>query len=119
MSAFPSGDPRPRSIASITSEHEARGAARVATVRCEGQRAHEAAPDADLAAVLAAYTRQGLPRTMDVARRAERIGRLSTWRSRPACALRDAATTATARPAPDLAPRVLHGIADRRPPAAP
>ncbi|UZJ32601.1 FAD-dependent monooxygenase [Streptomyces endophytica] len=79
--------------------------------------AHEAAPDADLGAALAAYTRQRLPRTMEVVRRAERIGRLSTWRSRPACALRAGLMAATARLAPDLALRALDGIADWRPPA--
>ncbi|QHC22455.1 FAD-dependent monooxygenase [Streptomyces sp. GS7] len=81
--------------------------------------AHEAAPDADLSAALASYTRQRLPRTMDVVRRAERIGRLTTWRSRPACVLRGAAMAATARLAPDLVLRGLDGIADWRPPAAP
>ncbi|MEV0373020.1 FAD-dependent monooxygenase [Streptomyces sp. NPDC050636] len=80
--------------------------------------AHEAAPDADLGAALAAYTRQRMPRTMDVVRRSERIGRLTTWRSRPACALRAALMAASARLAPDLALRSLDGIADWRPPAA-
>ncbi|AJT68890.1 hypothetical protein T261_7292 [Streptomyces lydicus] len=81
--------------------------------------AHEAAPDGDLGAALAAYTRQRLPRTMEVVRRAERIGRLTTWRARPACGLRAALLAATARLAPDLALRGLDGIADWRPPAAP
>ncbi|MFF7409740.1 FAD-dependent oxidoreductase [Streptomyces lydicus] len=71
-----------------------------------------AAPDADLAAALADFTRQRLPRTMDVVRRAERIGRLTTWRSRPACALRAVLMAATARLTPDLALRALDGIAD-------
>ncbi|MEE4418695.1 FAD-dependent monooxygenase [Streptomyces bugieae] len=79
--------------------------------------AHEAAPDADLGAALAGYTRQRLPRTMEVVRRAERIGRLTTWRSRPACALRAGLMAATARLAPDLALRALDEIADWRPPA--
>ncbi|MBL1089699.1 MULTISPECIES: FAD-dependent monooxygenase [Streptomyces] len=79
--------------------------------------AHEAGPDADLGAALAAYTRQRLPRTMEVVRRAERIGRLTTWRSRPACALRAGLMAATARLTPDLALRALDGIADWRPPA--
>ena len=81
--------------------------------------AHEAAPNAPLATALAAYTRQRLPRTMDVVRRSGRIGRLTTWRSRPACALRAALIAATARLAPDLALRGLDGIADWRPPTAP
>ncbi|MFD8548075.1 FAD-dependent monooxygenase [Streptomyces sp. NPDC059649] len=79
--------------------------------------AYEAAPDADPGAALAAYTRQRLPRTMEVVRRAERIGRLTTWRSGPACALRAGLMAATARLAPDLALRALDGIADWRPPA--
>ncbi|MCX4637165.1 NAD(P)-binding protein [Streptomyces sp. RPA4-5] len=78
--------------------------------------AHLAAPDADLAAALTAYTRQRLPRTMDVVRRAERIGRLTTWRSRPARALRAALMAVPARLAPDLALRAMDGIADWRPP---
>ncbi|MHB6905766.1 FAD-dependent monooxygenase [Streptomyces sp. DB-54] len=81
--------------------------------------AHAAAPDTALAAALTAYTRQRLPRTMDVVRRSGRIGRLTTWRSRPACALRGALVAATARLAPDLALRGLDGIADWRPPVAP
>ncbi|ANZ20212.1 FAD-binding monooxygenase [Streptomyces noursei ATCC 11455] len=81
--------------------------------------AHEAGPDAPLDAALAAYTRQRLPRTMAVVRRSGRIGRVSTWRSRPACALRGALVAATARLAPDLALRGLDGIADWRPPGAP
>ncbi|WP_030811897.1 FAD-dependent monooxygenase [Streptomyces sp. NRRL S-337] len=78
--------------------------------------AHEAGPDADLGAALAAYTRQRLPRTMEVVRRAERVGRLTTWRSRPACALRAGLMAATARLTPDLTLRALDGIADWRPP---
>ncbi|MGI5256340.1 FAD-dependent monooxygenase [Streptomyces angustmyceticus] len=79
--------------------------------------AHLAAPDAEPAAALAAYTRQRLPHTMDVVRRSARIGRLTTWRSRPACALRAVLMAATARLAPDLMLRSLDGIADGRPPA--
>lgn len=78
--------------------------------------AHLAAPDNDLAGALTAYTRQRLPHTMAVVRRAERIGRLTTWRSGPACALRAALMAATARLAPDLMLRALDGIADRWPP---
>ncbi|MFI9051910.1 FAD-dependent oxidoreductase [Streptomyces sp. NPDC053427] len=80
--------------------------------------AHETAADGDLGAALTAYTRQRLPRAMEVVRRAERIGRLTTWRSRPACALRAAGMAVTARLAPDLALRALDGIADWRPPTA-
>ncbi|KIZ16325.1 FAD-dependent monooxygenase [Streptomyces natalensis] len=81
--------------------------------------AHRAAPDKDLGAALGAYTRERLPRTMEVVRRTERIGRLTTWRARPACLLRDALMATTARLAPDLPLRALDGIADWRPPAAP
>ncbi|MFE3886662.1 FAD-dependent oxidoreductase [Streptomyces lydicus] len=77
--------------------------------------AHLAAPDTGPADALAAYTRQRLPHTMAVVRRAERIGRLTTWRSGPACALRAALMAATARLAPDLMLRALDGIADRWP----
>jgi len=49
---------------------------------------------------------------MDVVRRAERIGRLATWRSRPARALRAALMAVPARLAPDLALRAMDGIAD-------
>ncbi|MEU8685679.1 FAD-dependent monooxygenase [Streptomyces sp. NPDC048611] len=79
--------------------------------------AHLAAPDADLTAALTAYTRQRLPHTMEVVRRARRIGRLTTWRSRPACALRAGLMAAGARLAPDRALRSMDGIADWRPPA--
>ncbi|MFB7632850.1 hypothetical protein ACFC0M_18165 [Streptomyces sp. NPDC056149] len=65
------------------------------------------------------HTWQRLPRTMEVVRRSGRIGRLTTWRSRPACALRAALIAATARLAADLALRGPDGIADRRPPTAP
>lgn len=44
------------------------------------------------------------------------VPRLTTWRSRPACALRAALMAATARLAPDLMLRALDGIADRWPP---
>ncbi|MFH8409919.1 FAD-dependent monooxygenase [Streptomyces sp. NPDC018019] len=79
--------------------------------------AHRVASDRDgLAAALDAYSRERLPRTTDVVRRSERVGRLSTWRSVPAVLLRGAAVACTARFAPDLALRPLDGIADWRPP---
>ncbi|PJE97867.1 monooxygenase [Streptomyces carminius] len=65
---------------------------------------------------LAAYTRDRLPRTMDVVRRSTRVGRLFTLSSAPACALRDAVVTAANRVGPRLALRSLDGIADWRPP---
>ncbi|MFG2892348.1 FAD-dependent monooxygenase [Streptomyces sp. NPDC048248] len=78
--------------------------------------AHEVASQDGLGVALAAYTRARLPRTMDVVRRSERLGRLTTWRSRPACALRAALLAAAGRLAPDPALRSFDGIADWRPP---
>ncbi|WP_030374226.1 FAD-dependent monooxygenase [Streptomyces rimosus] len=78
--------------------------------------AHRVASDRSLAAALDAYSRERLPRTTEVVRRAERIGRLTIWRSAPAVLLRGAAIACTARFAPDLALRPLDGIADWRPP---
>ncbi|KAA6223372.1 FAD-binding protein [Streptomyces albofaciens JCM 4342] len=78
--------------------------------------AHRVASDRPLAAALDAYSRERLPRTTEVVRRAERVGRLTTWRSAPAVLLRGAAIACTARLAPDLALRPLDGIADWRPP---
>ncbi|MDG9705910.1 FAD-dependent monooxygenase [Streptomyces sp. DH37] len=81
--------------------------------------AHHADPAAaGLDRPLAAYTRDRLPRTMDVVRRSERIGRLTTWSSPPARALRTAAFAALNRIGPRLALRSLDGIADWEPPRA-
>ncbi|WP_305853128.1 FAD-dependent monooxygenase [Streptomyces sp. ICN903] len=81
--------------------------------------AHHAGPDAaGLERRLAAYTRDRLPRTMDVVRRSGRIGRLTAWSSPPARALRTAAFTALDRLGPRLALRSLDGIADWEPPGA-
>jgi hypothetical protein len=55
---------------------------------------------------------------MDVVRRSERIGRLTTWSSPPARALRTAAFAALNRIGPRLALRSLDGIADWEPPRA-
>lgn len=84
--------------------------------------AHLAAPDTRDGAVehaLAAYTAQRLPRTTGVVRRSRSIGRLTTWSSRPAVALRDALFATVNRVGPRLVLRSLDGIADWRPPAAP
>ncbi|SFK15221.1 FAD-dependent monooxygenase [Streptomyces pini] len=84
--------------------------------------AHHAGPGAaggaGLERRLAAYTRDRLPRTMEVVRRSGRIGRLTTWSSPPARALRTAAFTALDRLGPRLALRSLDGIADWEPPCA-
>jgi len=68
---------------------------------------------------LAAYTRDRLPRTMEVVRRSDQIGRLTTWSSPPARALRTTAFAVLNRIGPRLALRSLDGIADWRPPWAP
>lgn len=84
--------------------------------------AHLAAPDAGdeaVARALAAYTAQRLPRTTGVVRRSWSIGRLTTWSSPPAVALRDALFATVNRVGPRLALRSLDGIADWRPPAGP
>ncbi|MFE2188399.1 FAD-dependent monooxygenase [Streptomyces sp. NPDC059455] len=79
--------------------------------------AHHLAPGiADPSAALAAYTRDRLPRTMDVVRRSARTARMITLTSASAVALRDAAIAAVGRLAPGLALRSFDGIADWRPP---
>ncbi|HZG07047.1 MAG TPA: FAD-dependent monooxygenase [Streptomyces sp.] len=82
--------------------------------------AHHAAPDpGETVRALAAYTRDRLPRTMDVVRRSARVARLSTLSSPPACALRAAAVAVADRIGPRLVLRGLDGIADWRPPRTP
>jgi 2-polyprenyl-6-methoxyphenol hydroxylase-like FAD-dependent oxidoreductase len=78
--------------------------------------AHLAAPGADIAAAVAEYTALRLPRTTAVARRSWQIGRLTTWSSRPAVALRAALFATAGLFGPRLALRGLDGIADWRPP---
>ncbi|MER8157892.1 FAD-dependent monooxygenase [Streptomyces sp. NPDC094472] len=79
--------------------------------------AHHLAPDtAHPSAALAAYTRDRLPRTMDVVRRSARTARMITLTSAPAVALRDTAIAAVGRLVPGLALRSFDGIADWRPP---
>jgi 2-polyprenyl-6-methoxyphenol hydroxylase-like FAD-dependent oxidoreductase len=81
--------------------------------------AHHATPSAATTEALAAYTRERLPRTTDVVRRSARISRMVTLTSAPACLLRDAATVAVNRLAPQFVLRVLDGIADWSPPGHP
>ncbi|MFF3561281.1 FAD-dependent monooxygenase [Streptomyces sp. NPDC002574] len=81
--------------------------------------AHLAGPGDDTAAALAAYSAQRLPRTTDVMRRSRSVGRLTTWSSRPAVALRDTLFATVNRFGPRLALHSLDGIADWRPPQAP
>ncbi|KJY42051.1 monooxygenase, partial [Streptomyces sp. NRRL B-1568] len=65
---------------------------------------------------LPAYTRERLPRTMDVVRRSARISRLACLSSPPAVALRTAALAAANRLGPRVVLRGLDGVADWRPP---
>jgi len=67
---------------------------------------------------LAAYTRDRLPRTMDIVRRAGRMARTINMTSAPACALRNAAMGAVGRLLPGVAVRALDGVADWSPPVS-
>ncbi|MFD7236704.1 FAD-dependent monooxygenase [Streptomyces syringium] len=79
--------------------------------------AHHLTPGAaDLSPALAAYTRDRLPRTMDVVRRAARTARLFMLSGAPAVALRDTAIAAVSRFGPGLLLRGFDGIADWEPP---
>lgn len=77
---------------------------------------HAAAAAADPSGALAAYTRDRLPRTMDVVRRSARAARASSLTRAPAVALRDTAVAVATRLAPGLLLRGFDGIADWRPP---
>ncbi len=66
---------------------------------------------------LAAYTRDRLPRTMDVVRRSARAARAISLTGAPAVALRNTAVAAATRLVPGLLLRGFDGIADWRPPA--
>ncbi|MET8183263.1 FAD-dependent monooxygenase [Streptomyces sp. NPDC005336] len=79
--------------------------------------AHHLAPDAaDPSAALAAYTRDRLPRTMDIVRRSARTARMTTLTSTPAIALRNTTIAAFSRLGPGLVLRGFDGIADWHPP---
>lgn len=73
---------------------------------------------ADLPDALAAYTRERLPRTMDVVRRSARSSRVPALSSPLAVALRNAALVAAGHLSPGLLLRGFDGIADWRPPAS-
>ncbi|MFD8378336.1 FAD-dependent monooxygenase [Streptomyces sp. NPDC059679] len=75
-----------------------------------------AANAADLPDALAAYTRDRLPRTMDIVRRSARSSRMTALSSAPAVALRNAVLTAVSRLGPGLLLRGFDGIADWHPP---
>lgn len=97
------------SAASASASPSGAGAAGPAEVTVEG---------GDFQAALDAYTRDRLPRTMDIVRRADRMARLVTRTSAPACTLRNAAIAAAGRIAPKIALRVLDGVADWSPPTS-
>jgi len=77
---------------------------------------HAADEAADPSGALAAYTRDRLPRTMDVVRRSARAARAISLTSAPAVALRNTAVAAATRLVPGLLLRGFDGIADWRPP---
>ncbi|WP_411087931.1 FAD-dependent monooxygenase [Streptomyces sp. 061-3] len=78
--------------------------------------AHHAAPDSDLAAALAAYSADRVPRTGGIVRKAAQVTRLMRLTSPPAVALRDTLMSAVSRFGPGLVLRTFDGIADWRPP---
>ncbi|MGW5273513.1 FAD-dependent monooxygenase [Streptomyces sp. NPDC004044] len=78
--------------------------------------AHHVAPDGDLAAALAAYSADRVPRTGGIVRKAARVTRLMRLTSPPAVALRDTLMSAVSRFGPGLVLRTFDGIADWRPP---
>ncbi|MFD4630556.1 FAD-dependent monooxygenase [Streptomyces sp. NPDC058284] len=81
--------------------------------------AHHVAPDADLAAGLAAYSAARVPRTTDIVRRSARTSRVTHLTGAPAIAVRDALISAATRIAPHSVLRGLSAITDWRPPQAP
>lgn len=78
--------------------------------------AHHAAPDRDLAAALAAYSADRVPRTGGIVRKAAQVTRLMRLTSPPAVALRNTLMSAVSRFGPGLVLRTFDGIADWRPP---
>ncbi|MET7641513.1 FAD-dependent oxidoreductase [Streptomyces sp. NPDC005438] len=72
-------------------------------------------PDRDLAA----YSRDRLPRTTAVVRRAVRAGRWAVCSSPALCALRDGGVALISRLSPEVGLRGLDGIADWSPPPSP
>ncbi|WP_328628701.1 FAD-dependent monooxygenase [Streptomyces sp. NBC_00353] len=78
--------------------------------------AHHAAPDGDLAAALAAYSTDRVPRTGGIVHKAAQVTRLMRLTSPPAVALRDTLMSAVSRFGPGLVLRTFDGIADWRPP---
>ncbi|MFP3989895.1 FAD-dependent monooxygenase [Streptomyces sp. E11-3] len=79
--------------------------------------AHHATPTADPGAALASYTRDRLPRTMDIVRKSARTGRMTTLTSAPGVLLRNALIAGVNTLAPHLVLRGFDGIVDWRPPS--
>ncbi|MEV4438714.1 FAD-dependent monooxygenase [Streptomyces sp. NPDC049577] len=73
--------------------------------------------DGDPLRALPEYTRQRLPRTMDVVRRSAAVNRMTRLSSPLACGLRTAALLTVNRLGPRIALRSLDGIADWKPSA--
>ncbi|MEU6410040.1 FAD-dependent oxidoreductase [Microbispora sp. NPDC046933] len=77
--------------------------------------ADRVSPQGDLAAGLAAYSRERLARTTPIVRRSRAIGRLTRWRDPLAVALRDGAMRAAGRLGPNVAIRQFDKVFDWRP----
>jgi 2-polyprenyl-6-methoxyphenol hydroxylase-like FAD-dependent oxidoreductase len=80
---------------------------------------HLVSAGGDLPRALATYTDQRLDRTTDVVRKSWQISRMTTWSSRPACAVRSLLIAAGSLFGPRLVLRSLDGIADWSPPGSP
>jgi len=78
--------------------------------------AHHATPATDPLSALAAYDRDRRPRTTAMARRAERVLKLTSLRSAAAVALRDAVFKAASQSFPSLLLRGFDHMADWHPP---
>ncbi|MET9802906.1 FAD-dependent monooxygenase [Streptomyces sp. NPDC006368] len=78
--------------------------------------AHHLAPGSDIAAGLAAYSADRVPRTTAIVRKAARIVRLQTWTSPPAVAVRHTLMALAGLAGPGIALRTFDGIADWHPP---
>ncbi|MFC7310560.1 FAD-dependent monooxygenase [Streptomyces monticola] len=82
--------------------------------------AHHVRPDGDLDAALAAYTKDRLPRTMDIVRKAYRMGRVNTTPvSAPAALLRNALIAGVNKLGPNLVLSTFDSVMDWWPPQSP
>ncbi|RII13985.1 FAD-dependent urate hydroxylase [Streptomyces sp. YIM 130001] len=78
--------------------------------------AHHTPGEAELGLALAAYTRDRLPRTMDVVRRSVRTGRATTVRSRAGVMVRDTVIAGVGRFGGSVMLRSFDGVLDWQPP---